>query len=53
MSKYININVIFTYDNKEQDGIDLFMSEDDFAFNLRDEVAFVKWVIYKSFFRDL
>ena len=53
MSKYININVIFTYDNKEQDGIDLFMSEEDFAFNLRDEVAFVKWVIYKSFFRDI
>ena len=53
MSKYININVIFTYDNKEQDGIDLFMSESEFAFNLRNEVALVKWVINKSFFRDI
>jgi len=53
MSKYININVIFTYDNKEQDGIDLFMSESEFAFNLRNEVAFVRWVINKSFWRDI
>ena len=51
--KCININVIFTYDNKNQDGIDLFMSEDEFAFNLRNEVALVKWVINKSFFRDI
>ena len=51
--KSIQINVIFTYDNKEQDGIDLFMSESEFAFNLRNEVAFVKWVINKSFFRDI
>tara|TARA_Y100001938_G_C7813079_1_gene292864 strand:+ start:37 stop:450 length:414 start_codon:yes stop_codon:yes gene_type:complete len=47
--KCININVIFTYDNKDQDTIDLFMREDEFAFNLRNEVAFVKWVINKSF----
>ena len=53
MSKYININVIFTYDNKDQDSIDLFMSEDEFAFNLRNEVAFIRWVINKSFFRDI
>ena len=45
--KCININVIFTYDNKDQDSIDLFMSEDEFAFNLRNEVAFVRWVINK------
>ena len=51
--KCININVIFTYDNKDQDSIDLFMSEDEFAFNLRNEVAFVRWVINKSFFRDI
>ena len=51
--KCININVIFTYDNKDQDGIDLFMSEDEFAFNLRNEVAFVRWVINKSFWRDI
>ena len=51
--KSIQINVIFTYDNKEQDGIDLYMSEDEFAFNLRNEVAFIKWVINKSFFRDI
>ena len=51
--KCININVIFTYDNKDQDGIDLFMSEDEFAFNLRNEVAFLKWVINKSFWRDI
>ena len=51
--KCININVIFTYDNKNQDGIDLFMSEDEFAFNLRNEVALVKWVINKSFWRDI
>ena len=51
--KCININVIFTYDNKHQDGIDLFMSEDEFAFNLRNEVALVKWVINKSFWRDI
>ena len=51
--KSIQINVIFTYDNKEQDGIDLYMSEDEFAFNLRNEVALVKWVINKSFWRDI
>tara|TARA_R100000697_G_scaffold54777_1_gene67983 strand:+ start:969 stop:1379 length:411 start_codon:yes stop_codon:yes gene_type:complete len=51
--KCININVIFTYDNKDQDTIDLFMREDEFAFNLRNEVAFVRWVINKSFFRDI
>ena len=51
--KCININVIFTYDNKDQDSIDLFMSEAEFAFNLRNEVAFVRWVINKSFFRDI
>jgi hypothetical protein len=52
-SKSIQINVIFTYDNKDQDTIDLYMSEDEFAFNLRNEVALVKWVINKSFFRDI
>ena len=52
-SKSIQINVIFTYDNKNQDTIDLYMSEDEFAFNLRNEVALVKWVINKSFFRDI
>ena len=48
-----NINVIFTYENKDQDGIDLYMSEDEFGYNLRNEVAFIKWVINKSFFRDI
>ena len=51
--KSININIIFTYDNKDQDGIDLYMSEDEFGYNLRNEVAFIKWVINKSFFRDI
>jgi hypothetical protein len=51
--KSININVIFTYENKDQDGIDLYMSEDEFGYNLRNEVAFIKWVINKSFFRDI
>lgn len=47
--KSIQINVIFTYDNKDQDMIDLFMSESEFAYHLRNEVALVKWVIEKSF----
>ena len=49
MSKSIQINVIFTYDNKDQDMIDLFMSESEFAYHLRNEVAFLKWVLERSF----
>ncbi len=43
------MNIIFTYDNKDQDMIDLCMSESEFAFNLRNEVAFLKWVLERSF----
>ena len=47
--KSIQINAIFTYDNKDQDMIDLFMSESEFAYHLRNEVAFLKWVLERSF----
>ena len=51
--KSISVNVIFTYDNKDQDMIDIYMSESGFAYHLKNEVALVKWVINKSFWRDI
>ena len=48
-AKCISVNVIFTYDHKDQDMIDLIMYQEEFSYHLRNEVAFLKWVIEKSF----
>ena len=48
-AKCISVNVIFTYDHKDQDMIDLIMYEEEFSYHLRNEVSFLKWVIEKSF----
>ena len=48
-AKCISVNVIFTYDHREQDMIDLIMYKEEFSYHLRNEVAFLKWVIEKSF----
>tara|TARA_R100000988_G_C3930990_1_gene131430 strand:+ start:42 stop:650 length:609 start_codon:yes stop_codon:yes gene_type:complete len=48
-AKCISVNVIFTYDHKDQDMIDLIMYKEEFSYHLRNEVAFLKWVIEKSF----
>ena len=47
--KSISVNVIFTYDHREQDMIDLIMYEYEFIFCLKSEITFLKWVINKSF----
>jgi len=51
--KSISVNVIFTYDHREQDMIDLIMYEYEFISCLKSEITFLKWVINKSFFRDI
>ena len=48
-AKCISVNVIFTYDHKDQDMIDLIMYKEEFSYHLRNEVAFLKWVLEKSF----
>jgi len=48
-AKCISVNVIFTYDHKDQDMIDLIMYQEEFSYHLRNEVSFLKWVIEKSF----
>ena len=50
-AKCISVNVIFTYDHKDQDMIDLIMYQEEFSYHLRNEVSFLKWVI-KNSFRD-
>ena len=50
-AKCISVNVIFTYDHREQDMIDLIMYQEEFSYHLRNEVSFLKWVI-KNSFRD-
>ena len=50
-AKCISVNVIFTYDHREQDMIDLIMYKEEFSYHLRNEVSFLKWVI-KNSFRD-
>ena len=47
--KTISVNVIFTYDHREQDMIDLIMYEYEFISCLKSEITFLKWVINKSF----
>ena len=47
--KSIKINIIFSYDDKDQDMIDLTMTEDFFKYHLASEVNLVQWVIERSF----
>ena len=47
--KTISVNVIFTYDHKEQDMIDLIMYEYEFISSLKSEITFLKWVLNSSF----
>ena len=47
--KTISVNVIFTYDHKEQDMIDLIMFESEFISCLKSEITFLKWVLNSSF----
>ena len=47
--KSISVNVIFSYDDRDQDMIDLTMTEDFFKYHLASEVNLVQWVIERSF----
>ncbi len=47
--KSIKINIIFSYDDKDQDMIDLTMTENFFKYHLASEVNLVQWVIERSF----
>ncbi len=47
--KSISVNVIFTYDHREQDMIDLIMYEYEFISCLKSEITFLKWVLNSSF----